>query len=148
MKTYIPIVAICSLLAVAGCTDSKDKLNHDGTTSEAGMIAKPSEATVAIDLSAASIAKGRLTYQTNCAPCHGTAGKGDGPAAAALNPKPRDHTNGSYMNKLTNAHIFFVIRNGGASYGYPTMPAQPNLSDDEIKSVIAFVRSLSTTYKP
>ena len=27
-----------------------------------------------------------------CAPCHGISGKGDGPAAASLNPKPADLT--------------------------------------------------------
>jgi len=31
-------------------------------------------------------------FRTYCAPCHGVAGKGDGPAAPALNPKPADLT--------------------------------------------------------
>src|ERR1700681_4577276 len=31
-------------------------------------------------------------YTSYCAPCHGEKGKGDGPAAAALNPKPADHS--------------------------------------------------------
>src|SRR5581483_5880186 len=90
---------------------------------------------------------GHATYHMTCAPCHGEGGNGDGPAAVALNPKPRDHTNGAYMDKLSNAHLFYVVRNGGVAYGYPTMPAQPNLSDEEIKEVVAFVRSLSSTYK-
>lgn len=38
----------------------------------------------------ASLARGKQVYDTNCASCHGTAGKGDGPAAQALNPKPAD----------------------------------------------------------
>lgn len=40
------------------------------------------------------IAKGKNLYAVNCASCHGIAGKGDGAAAAALNPKPRDFTAG------------------------------------------------------
>lgn len=38
----------------------------------------------------ASDAKGM--FKSYCAPCHGVSGKGDGPAAAALNPKPADLT--------------------------------------------------------
>ena len=39
---------------------------------------------------AASFARGKRIYDTSCASCHGSAGKGDGPAAQALNPKPAD----------------------------------------------------------
>jgi mono/diheme cytochrome c family protein len=94
-----------------------------------------------------NVAKGKEVYLKTCAPCHGEGGKGDGPAAAALNPKPRDHTNGAYMDTLTNQHLYTVIKQGGASFGFPTMPAQPQLSDDDVKNTIAFVRSLSPTYK-
>jgi hypothetical protein len=52
------------------------------------------------------------------------------------------------MDKLTNAHLFKVVRYGGQMFGYPTMPAQPSLSDDEIKQVVCYVRTLSDTYKP
>jgi mono/diheme cytochrome c family protein len=31
-------------------------------------------------------------FNSYCAPCHGVSGKGDGPAAAALTPKPADLT--------------------------------------------------------
>lgn len=31
-------------------------------------------------------------FTSYCAPCHGVSAKGDGPAAAALNPKPADLT--------------------------------------------------------
>ncbi len=35
---------------------------------------------------------GRGMFQSYCAPCHGTTGKGDGPAAVALTPKPANLT--------------------------------------------------------
>jgi mono/diheme cytochrome c family protein len=36
--------------------------------------------------------RGRLLYAQTCATCHGAEGKGDGPAAKGLNPKPRNMT--------------------------------------------------------
>jgi hypothetical protein len=38
------------------------------------------------------IAKGKNIFTTVCSSCHGTDGKGDGPAATSLNPKPRNFT--------------------------------------------------------
>jgi mono/diheme cytochrome c family protein len=35
---------------------------------------------------------GPQMFRSYCGPCHGVSGKGDGPAAAALNPKPADLT--------------------------------------------------------
>jgi len=35
---------------------------------------------------------GAALYRRHCASCHGTSGRGDGPAAAALNPPPNDLT--------------------------------------------------------
>jgi mono/diheme cytochrome c family protein len=105
------------------------------------------ERDLAISLAPEAIARGRATYMTSCAACHGSQGRGDGPAAFALAAKPRDHTNGAYMDKLSNAHIFKVVKFGGVIFGYPAMPAQPSLSDEETKDVIAFVRTLSTSYR-
>ena len=36
------------------------------------------------------VAKGQATFAKYCATCHGPKGEGDGPAAKALNPKPRN----------------------------------------------------------
>jgi len=131
-------------LSLSACGKSNDQLNQDQSTSDTTAAAPaPAMADFAVDMSPANIALGHATYHTTCAPCHGESGKGDGPAAVALNPKPRDHSNGAYMNKLTNAHIMQVIKGGGAQFGYPGMPAQPQLADDTIKNVIAFVRSLA-----
>ena len=39
-----------------------------------------------------TIEQGEKLAKVNCASCHGNKGKGDGPAAVALNPKPADWT--------------------------------------------------------
>jgi mono/diheme cytochrome c family protein len=88
-------------------------------------------------------AGGKL-YQARCSPCHGPDGKAATPTAQALNPKPRDHTDGAYMNQLSNEHIAKVIKNGGPAVGKsPIMPAQTDLNDQQIEDVIAFVRTLA-----
>ncbi len=148
MMKYLGALLLVGALASCG---GDEKLNSDdktASTPQATTAAAPAEQPLDVAMTPDNIAKGNDLYQKTCAPCHGPRGKGDGPAAAALNPKPRDHTNGAYMDKLTNRHIYLVIKNGGAQFGYPTMPAQPQLTDDQVVQLIAYVRSLSPTYKP
>ncbi len=151
MKSAIFFVAIFAIsFTLAGCGGKSNELNPEqepAAGTNAPPAPPPGMADFKVDMAPANIALGHATYHLTCAPCHGEGGKGDGPAAVALNPKPRDHTNGAYMDKLTNAHLLQVIKQGGASFGYPGMPGQPQLVDDTVKNVIAFVRSLSPTYK-
>src|SRR5499433_4245172 len=80
---------------------------------------------------------GEKLYQTRCAPCHGPDGKAATPTAQALNPKPRDHTDGAYMNQLSNEHLAKVIKNGGPAVGKSAiMPAQSDLNDQQLEDVI------------
>jgi mono/diheme cytochrome c family protein len=94
---------------------------------------------------------GKAKYDANCVGCHGTTGKGDGPAAAALNPKPQDHTNGKVMNALSDKYLFDIIKDGGAAVKKAAiMPASgKKLNDQEISDVVAYIRSLADPpYKP
>src|SRR5574341_1503350 len=61
--------------------------------------------------------KGTAQFVQNCAPCHGQAGKGDGAAAAALNPKPRDLTDRAYMGGLKDEYLIDIVKKGGAGVG-------------------------------
>jgi len=92
----------------------------------------------------ANVEAGGKLYQVRCSPCHGPDGKAATPTAQALTPKPRDHTDGAYMNQLSNEHLAKVIKNGGPSVGKSQiMPAHPDLNDQQIEDVIAFVRALA-----
>lgn len=102
-------------------------------------------------LLAGDVAAGRALYQQYCSMCHGPQGKGNGPAAAAMNPKPRDHTDGPYMNALSDAHLTAVIGEGGAAVQRsPLMPSwKGTLSPKQIADVIAYLRTLAVPpYKP
>jgi cytochrome c oxidase cbb3-type subunit 3 len=87
---------------------------------------------------------GKQLYQQRCAPCHGPDGKANTPTAQALTPKPRDHTDGTYMNQLSQEHLLKVIKQGGVAIGKsPIMPPQADLNDKQLQDIIAFIRSLA-----
>jgi len=94
---------------------------------------------------APDVAAGKADYQTYCASCHGATGGGDGPVGQALDPRPAKHSDGNYMNPLTDDYLFKVIKFGGASVGKSQMmaPLGGALSDQQIRNVIAFVRTLA-----
>ena len=99
----------------------------------------------------ADVEAGKADYQIFCASCHGPGGAGDGPVAQALTPKPARHNDGAYMNPLTDDYLFKVIKFGGASVGKSAMmaPLGGSLSDQQIRNVIAFMRSLADPpYQP
>ena len=91
------------------------------------------------------MARGAAHYKTLCATCHGEDGCSAGPGAAGLDPQPAKHCDGNYMNKLTDEHLFKTIKEGGAAVGKsPLMaPWGGTLTDDQIRDVIAFVRSIA-----
>ena len=100
--------------------------------------------TVQKAVGAGNVEAGGKLYQTRCAPCHGPDGKAATPTAQALNPKPRDHTDGAYVNQLSHEHLVKVIKNGGPAVGKsPIMPPNPDLNDQQIDDIIAFVRTLA-----
>ena len=87
-------------------------------------------------------AKGKETFQTTCAACHGPEGKGDGVAAAALDPKPRNLTDAAFMSTQSDDRVYKVISEGGASVGLSPMMAAwgGTLSKQDIWNVIAYIR--------
>ncbi len=62
--------------------------------------------------SPALLAKGKASYATNCAICHGEKGDGNGPAGAALNPKPRNFIKDAYKAGMKVEQVFNSITKG------------------------------------
>ena len=91
--------------------------------------------------------EGAIMYGQFCAVCHGAGGKGDGPTAASLDPKPADHTDADYMGSLSDEQLYRVIQKGGAATGKsPLMAAWGGvLTDDQIRDLVAYLRRLSGT---
>jgi mono/diheme cytochrome c family protein len=93
------------------------------------------------------LADGKKIFEMNCASCHGLTGKGDGVAAAALKPKPRDLSDAKYMKTRTWEELHKVIADGGANSGFSAlMPAWKGaLKKPQLDNVLAYVLTLSGT---
>ena len=73
-----------------------------------------------------SAASGKVMYNTYCAVCHGTDGKGGGPAAASLKTPPTNLAQLAKENggKFPEAHIYSVLQFGmeTPAHGTQDMP--------------------------
>lgn len=91
--------------------------------------------------SADSVAKGKELFAANCASCHGDAGLGDGPAGAALDPKPRNLTK---TDEYKYGHMelagYRTVHYGVDGTGMAPLGEQ--LSPEEIWSVVHYVKTL------
>jgi mono/diheme cytochrome c family protein len=97
------------------------------------------------DIPAAATAEADTVWAQRCSTCHGAGGKGDGAAAVALTPKPRDFTLTTWQTSVTDEHIEKTILEGGQSVSLsPLMVANPDLAakPDVVKALRAHVRSL------
>lgn len=85
-------------------------------------------------------------FSTRCAVCHGERGVGDGPGAAALNPKPRNFQDKAWQGAITDAQIDEIIKKGGAAMGKSAaMPPNPDLADkaEVVAALRAHIRGLA-----
>ena len=89
---------------------------------------------------------GKQMYVSYCAPCHGTNGKGTGPAASALTTGPTDLTVLMKKNhgKFPDAHVVAILQFGTEvqAHGSATMPVwgpilgnmnRTNLQDKQLR---------------
>jgi len=86
---------------------------------------------------ATNLAKGKERFETNCAPCHGATGEGNGPVVHLLHRKPANLMTGVSKN-LPDGYIYGYIRNGGVA-----MPSYVEaMSSDERWQLVLYLRQM------
>jgi len=85
-------------------------------------------------------ADAKTTWEEQCAKCHGPDGKGDTKMGKKLSIK--DFTDAKVQAAFTDEEAFKAVKEGlKNAEGVSRMKAIEGLSDDEIKAVVAQVRS-------
>lgn len=101
-----------------------------------GMMAPPPSAGQnPLPNSSDVIAKGKSLYDANCVVCHGAQGRGDGPAAAGLNPHPPDLRAAAMWS---DGQIAAQIQNGRGQMP----PFGKTLDSTSVWSIVRYVRQL------
>ncbi len=89
-----------------------------------------------------AVAQGKQVFGTYCTVCHGTAGTGDGPAAAGLKPPPRDFTSPrGWTHGYTIADLYTTITEGVKGTG---MGAFNMISPQDRFALAHYIESLGS----
>jgi cytochrome c553 len=88
----------------------------------------------------ASAADVKETWAKDCAKCHGPDGKGDTKMGKKLEIK--DFTDAKYQDSLKDEAMLKAIKEGVKDGDKVRMKAAEGLSDEEIKAMVAYVRTL------
>ena len=95
----------------------------------------------AVTYQASSIAEGQSLFRTYCAPCHGSAGAGDGPFRPSLPRAPAD-LRAAHTRQHTAGDIFWWVTAGIPGAGMP--PFGRALGDEQRWDLVNFVRALGS----
>ena len=94
---------------------------------------------------------GARVFAQRCAVCHGPDGKGNGPAAPSMFPRPRDFSSGAFKYKSaaageapTDDDLLRTIRDGLPASAMPYFAGL--LSNEELTAVVEQVKSFSMAF--
>ena len=92
------------------------------------------------------IEQGKAVYngKGGCVTCHGIDGDGKGPAAASMNPSPRNFQHHGFWRHRTEGEVFWAIKYG--SPGTAMIAFGSVLSDNEIWALIHYEQTFAGTH--
>jgi len=97
-------------------------------------------AIIAVSALSAGAADAKATYEKDCAKCHGKEGKGDTKMGQKLGAK--DYTDAKVQAELKDEAAIKAIKEGLKNKeGKTLMKPADGLSDDEIKGLVAYMRT-------
>lgn len=115
-RLVLPIFIVA--LVLAGCSNAESSSSNGNAT-----------------------ATGDATYQQSCASCHGTELRGtdEGPPLLSQVYEPGHHPDMAFVS---------AVKNGSPAHhwGFGDMPPVPEINDNEIEAVIAYIRNQQETH--
>jgi len=132
-----PYLGVAGVFGISGAVIVGLAVVVLGARQRAGQ---PSNAQNPVAADTRSVDSGKALYAANCAACHGTTGHGDGPNAAALNPKPLDLT--VHVGLHPDGQLFDLISNGVPRTQMPAWKGQ--LSETQRWDLLNYLRTLSS----
>lgn len=107
-----------------------------------GRDLPPVDPATVMTANAKLLARGQVLYKQNCTSCHGESGRGDGPAQATLNPKPRNLTSpDKWTRGFRVTDIFTTLAVGVKGTG---MAAFDFIAPADRMALVHYVRSLGS----
>jgi mono/diheme cytochrome c family protein len=132
-------LAIALAWSVGAC--SKPEPHQTAPTPVATPAPTPADAPAAPPADPAVAAQS--VFKMKCVVCHGDHGAGDGPGAAAIEPKPRAFADAAWQASVTDEHLKKIILEGGPAVGKsPAMPPNPDLKgkDEVVSALVKMIR--------
>jgi uncharacterized membrane protein/cytochrome c551/c552 len=120
-------------------------------TKASGPAELPTAAAAPTPAYASSAEEARVVFTQRCTPCHGAEGRGNGPSAAMLNPKPRNYRDPEWQKTVTDERIALTILLGGSFVGKSeSMPGNPDLADkpETLSELVKLLRSFGQDGNP
>ena len=142
MKSIACVASLAGLLALGACNKKPDAAATGDTTATTQGTTESTPSTTGGG-AGPNLAQAREMFKSRCATCHGADGRGNGPGAITLNPKPRNYHDKAWQAKVTDEDIKKTITYGGAAVGKsPIMPASPDLDSkpEVVDGLVAIIR--------
>jgi mono/diheme cytochrome c family protein len=100
---------------------------------------------------ATPLQSGKAVYEQRCAYCHGASGRGDGPVATSLHPRPLDFTAGKFKLRTTETgslptddDLTRTILEGMPGTSMPAWRGR--LPPDDVRNVVTYLKSFSPRF--
>lgn len=134
-SVFILVMAIVTLIAGGAWAAEPWKAPAEAATVK-NPVAKTKESTD----------RGKMLYLRYCMSCHGIGGKGDGPEAGGMDPKPGDFTDGAKMKAQTDGELFWKLTNGKGKMK-PYAEVSPTHTDQEKWDLVNYIRTYAKSGK-
>jgi mono/diheme cytochrome c family protein len=126
--------------AIAPVVGESGWLNPEEFPPQRGSVIPPVDPKTLLDPSPELISRGKTLFENNCTQCHGSLGRGDGPAAAAMNPKPRNFAGSEgWKNGFEAPGIFKTLDEGISG---TSMASFDYLSKKDRMALVHYVQSI------